>query len=124
VSGVSIPQRLNGWQQGDWDFNLSIGENWGKVGKAVAKAKKLKPLVDFVAKTGAKSPKALKAALKAEPDRYIDLMKAGRSVKDSVGIEMDGQPNVFMFDVPFISGGAEVSVFYGLSNFNAVYDNV
>jgi hypothetical protein len=29
-----------------------------------------------------------------------------------------------MFDVPFISGGAEVSVFYGLSNFNALFDNI
>jgi len=123
VTGVSMPQQLNGWQQGDWDFNLSIGENWGKAAQGVAKVKKVKPLVDFVLKTGARTPKGLKAALKAEPDRWVDLIKQVRSAKDSLDINSNSGPNVFMFDVPFISGGAEVSVFYGLSNFNAVYDN-
>jgi hypothetical protein len=123
VTGVSMPQRLNGWQQGDWDFNLSLGENWGKAAQGMAKVRKLQPLIDFVTKTGARSPKALKWALKAEPDKWIDLIKQVRSLKDSLGIIPNGEPNVFMFDVPFISGGAEVSVFFGLSNFNAVYDN-
>ena len=40
-----------------------------------------------------------------------------------MGLNSNGEPNVFMFDVPFISGGAEVSVFYGLSNFTALHDN-
>lgn len=28
ITGVSMPQRLNGCQQRDWDFNLSLGKNW------------------------------------------------------------------------------------------------
>jgi hypothetical protein len=124
VSGVSLPQQLNGWQQLDWDFNLALGENWGKLAQSTAKVKKLQPLVDFVAKTGARSPKALKAVLKAHPDRWVDLVKQTRSLKDALGLDANGSPNVFMFDVPFISGGAEVSLFYGLSNFNALFDNL
>ena len=124
VSGVKAPQQLNGWQQMDWDFNLSLGENWGKIGQSAGKVRKFKPLIDAVSKIGARTPKALKAALKAEPDRWVDLIKNARSMKDSLGIDPNGDPNVFMFDVPFISGGAEVSLFYGLQNFNAVYDNL
>jgi len=123
VTGVSQPSQLNGWQQGDWDFNLSLGENWGKAVQGVAKVRRLRPLIDFVASTGARTPKALKQALNAHPDRWVDLIKQARSLKDSLGLNSNGEPNVFMFDVPFISGGAEVSVFYGLSNFTALHDN-
>jgi hypothetical protein len=106
-----------------WDFNISIGENWSKAASGVSKVKRLQPLIDFVAKTGAKTPGALKAALKSEPDQWFDLIKQVRSCKDALGINPNGEPNVFMFDVPFISGGAEISVFKALSTYNALYDN-
>jgi hypothetical protein len=124
ISGVKIPQQLNGWQQLDWDFNLALGENWGKLAQGTAKVRKLKPLIDFVTKTGARSPRALKSALRADPDRWVDLVKQTRSFKESLALNSNEGPNVFMFDVPFISCGAEVSLFYGLSNFNALYDNI
>lgn len=56
ITGVTSPAQLNGHQQGDWDFNVSLGGNWSKAAQAAGKAKKLKPLIDALAKIGAKTP--------------------------------------------------------------------
>ncbi len=122
VTGVSNPQRLNGWQQGDPDFNLSLGGNWGKMAQAASKVEKLKPLIDVISKIGAKTPSGLKQVLKAKPDKWVELIKAGKTVHDFIGIDPKGEPNVFVFDIPFAGGGVEASLFYGVSNFNAVLD--
>lgn len=122
ITGVSDPAKLNGHQQGDWDFNLSLGGNWGKMAQATSKAKKLQPLINAIIKLGAKTPGGLKKALSAHPDKWVELIKAGKSVKESLGIDPNGDPNVFMFDVPFIGAGVEASVFFGVSNFNALWD--
>jgi hypothetical protein len=122
ITGVSSPQKLNGYQQGDWDFNVSLGENWGKVAQSTAKVKKLKPLIDTLTKIGARTPSGLKKALKAEPDKWVELIKSGKTVKDYLGIDPNGEPNVFIFDVPYAAVGTEVSVFFGVANFDAVWD--
>jgi hypothetical protein len=122
ITGVANPQKLNGWQQGDTDFNLSLGENWGKMAEASTKIKKLKPLIDVVAKTGTKIPDTLKHLLKAEPDKWVELIKAGQNVKDFKEINPHGEPNVLVFDVPYGGAGLEASLFFGVSNFNAVLD--
>ena len=123
ISGVTSPSQLNGHQEGDWDFNLSLGENWGKLAKGTVMIKKLEPLIQVIKKMGVKTPDQLKKALKAHPDRWVDLIKAGRSLKESLGLGSDNDPKVFMFDVPFVSGGTEASVFFGVANFNAVWDS-
>lgn len=122
VTGVSTPHQLNGHQQGEGDFNLSLGPNWGKAAKGAAKIKKLQPLIDVVKRIGAKTPSSLKKALGNDPDRWVELMEAGSSVKEYLGIDPNGEPNVFIFGVPFAGGGVEASWFYGLSNFEAVWD--
>ena len=122
ISGVSSPQQLNGWQQADGDFNFAIGENWGKMAKSASKLKKIKPVIEAMAKISAKTPGGLKKLLKTEPDRYIDLVKAVKSVRDYRGLKGGEEPEVFMWDVPWLSGGVEASVFYGLQNFNAMWD--
>ena len=123
ITGVSKPEQLNGWQQGDKDFNLALGENWGKMAKSSAKFKKLQPVIQAMAKLGAKTPSQLKCLLKTKPDHYVDLVKAVKSVKDYGGLKKDGDPEVFMWDIPWVSGGAEVSCFYGISTFSALWDN-
>jgi hypothetical protein len=123
ITGVSNPQRLNGWQQGDQDFNLSLGGNWGKMAQATSKVEKLRPLIDVVSKIGAKTPSGLKSVLKAKPDKWVELIKAGKTVKDFLGIDPNGEPNVFVFDIPLAGGGVEASWFFGVSNFNAVWDH-
>lgn len=122
ITGISGPQKLNGWQQADGDFNLAIGENWGKMAKSATKLKKIMPVVEAMGKIGAKTPGALKKLLKTEPDRYVDLVKAAKSVRDYKNLKGGEEPEVFMWDVPWVSGGVEVSLFYGLQNFNAMWD--
>ncbi len=124
ITGVSEPGQLNGHMQGDWDFNLSLGPNWGKVAKAAVKSKQLKPLVKLLNEMGAKTPSGLKKALKANPDKWAELVKQGKALKEAMGIDPNGEPNVFIFDIPFAGGGTEASVFYGVSTFYAVWDNV
>lgn len=122
ITGVTSPAQLNGHQQGDWDFNVSLGGNWSKAAQAAGKAKKLKPLIDALTKIGAKTPAGLKSALKAHPDKWVELIKAGKTVKEYVGIDPNSAPNVFVFDIPFAGVGVEASAFYGLSNFDALWD--
>ena len=122
VTGVTSPEKLNGWQQGDSDFNLALGENWGKLASSASKLDKIQPIIQAMTRLGAKTPGALKKLLKAKPDKYVELVKAVKSVRDFGKLNRDGDPEVFMWDVPWGSGGAEVSAFWGLSNFNAVWD--
>ncbi|MCL6504013.1 MAG: hypothetical protein K6T86_15120 [Pirellulales bacterium] len=124
ITGVNDPGQLNGHMQGDWDFNLSLGPNWGKVAKAAVKAKQLKPLVKLLNEMGAKTPSGLKKVLKAHPDKWAELVKQGKALKEAIGIDPNGEPNVFIFDIPFAGGGTEASVFYGVSTFYAVWENV
>ena len=92
ITGVTSPAQLNGHQQGDWDFNVSLGGNWSKAAQAAGKAKKLKPLIDALAKIGARTPGGLKSALKAHPDKWVELIKAGKTVKEYVGIDPNSAP--------------------------------
>lgn len=123
ITGISTPEKLNGYQQGDWDFNISLVGNWGKMAKSAGKAQKFAPLISVITKIGAKTPSGLKKALAAHPDKWVELIKAGKSVKESLGIDINGEPNVFIFDVPFAGGGVEASVFFGVANLNALWDN-
>jgi len=122
ISGVSSPEKLNGHQEGGWDFNVALGEKWDTVAKSTKKIKKLEPLIKVITKIGAKTPSALKQALKADPDEWVELLKAGKSVKEYLEINPKGEPNVFVFDVPWLGAGTEVSLFYGVANFSALWD--
>jgi hypothetical protein len=75
ITGVKSPGELSGYQQGDWDFNLSLGGNWGKMAKGAGPLKKVKPLIDCLVKLGAKTPGGLKQLLKAHPDKWVELIK-------------------------------------------------
>lgn len=122
ITGVSSPGQVNGFQQGDVDFNLSLGGNWGKVAQTAGKVKRLQPLIEAFAKLGAKTPGGLKTVLKAHPDKWVELIKTAKTMKDFIGIDPNGEPNVFVFDIPYAGGGVEASVFYGVSNFDAMWD--
>jgi len=121
ITGVKDPGDLRGFQQGDWDFNLSLGGNWGKMAKGAKPLSRLKPLIDKVMKLGAKTPGGLKQLLKAHPDKWIELIKTARTMKDFLGIDPDGEPNILIVDVP-LGGGVEASVFFGVANFEALWD--
>ena len=131
IVGVSSPTQLNGHQEGnnltdwtDWEFNLSLGPNWGKLGKAAAKSDRLRPLVDALRKIGAKTPAAFKKALKANPDYYKALKDVCGSLNEILGISDASEPKVIPVDSPWGGVGAEVSLFKSVSNFNAVWDNL
>lgn len=121
VTGVKTPSDLRGHQQGGWDFNAALGASWGKMGKSAAQMKRLKPLIDKLRRIGAKSPAGLKSALKADPDDWMDLTKTARTFREYLGIDPNAEPNVLMIDLP-ISGGFEGSVYYGVANFEALWD--
>jgi hypothetical protein len=123
VTGVTSPSQLNGHQEGDWDFNLTLGPNWGKIAKSAGRTTKLRPLIEALAKIGAKTPTALKRMLKANPDKYGELVDSCRSFNDSLGMGSESGPKVLIFDVPLGGGGVEVSGYFGVSNFNAVWDS-
>lgn len=122
ITGISRPEQLNGWQDGDWDFNLALEENWGKLVNTGAKFKRIKPVIEAMARLGVNTPQALKRLFVTKPDKYFDLVKAVRSVKQYGNLKKDGDPEVFMFDIPYASKGVEASVFFGVSNFNATWD--
>jgi len=122
VTGVSDPSQLHGHQEGDWDANVALGAKWDKIAKGALAANKFRPLIEVLAKIGAKTPKALKSVLKADPDRYVDLIKAVKNLRDSMGAEAS-QPKVFLIDVPWLGGGVEVSVFFGVANYEALWDS-
>lgn len=124
ITGVRNPGQLNGFQSGGADFNVALGGNYGKWVKSATASKKLAPLVEALTKLGAKTPAALKAILKSKPESYGDLYKAAKAVLDFMALTPDGPVNVLAFDVPFVSGGAEVSLFHGISTYYAVYDNL
>jgi hypothetical protein len=123
ITGVQVPSDLNGYMSGGGDFNFAPGPNFGKWIKGGISAAKFKPLVAVLEKIGAKTPKALKEALKIKPEMCGDLYKAGKTVMDTLGIDPGGAVNVVAFDVPFLSAGAEVSFFHGVSTYNAVWDS-
>jgi len=122
ITGVSSPSQVNGFQQGDVDFNVSLAGNWGKLAQSAGKVKKLEPLIEAFAKLGAKTPGGLKAVLKAHPDKWVELIKTAKTMKDFIGIDPSAAPNVFVFDIPYAGGGVEASVFYGVANFDAMWD--
>ncbi len=122
ITGVRSPGQLNGFQQGDVDFNVSLGGNWGKVAQTAGKVKRLQPLIDAFTKLGAKTPGGLKKVLSAHPDKWVELIKTAKTSKDFIGIDAGGEPNVFMFDIPYAGGGVEASVFYGVANIDAMWD--
>jgi hypothetical protein len=119
IAGVSSPSALNGQQEGDWDFSLALGPNWGKM----AKATKLRPLVRALQKVGASTPNGFKRLLKTNPDKYGELVDSCRSFNEVLGIDPTAGPKVVIFDVPLGGGGVEASAYFGVSNFNAVWDS-
>ena len=90
--------------------------------KTDGKVTKLEPLIDAVKKVGARTPEGFKTILKAQPDKWIELIKTGKSLKEYLGIDRNGEPNVFILDVPWAGGGVEASVFFGVANIDAMWD--
>jgi hypothetical protein len=121
IAGVESPAVLNGHQEGDWDFNLALGANWGKAAKAASSANRLAPLIQAARKVGAKTPSGFKKLLQANPDKYAELVDSCRSLNDVLGV--GAEPKVIVFDLP-LGGGVEASAYFGLSTFNAVWDNL
>jgi hypothetical protein len=123
VAGVGNPTQLNGHQEGDWDFNLALGANWGKAVKAGSKANKMQPLIQVLTKIGKRTPSGFKRALQGSPDDHAELVKACRSLNETLGVDAL-EPKVIIFDLPFTGVGVEASAFFGVANFNAVWDNL
>jgi hypothetical protein len=123
ILGVDDPTDLNGHQEGDWDFNLTLGPNWGKAAKAVTKSSRMQPLVKALQKTGASTPSRFKQLVKAHPDKYAELVDSCRSFNETIGAGDGTTPKVILFDLP-LGGGIEASVYFGVANFNAVWDNL
>jgi len=124
ILGVDDPTTLNGHQEGDWDFSLALGPNWGKAAKAASKFPRLQPLVHALRKVGASTPSRFRQLVKAHPDRYAELVDSCRSFSETIGAGNGAGPKVILFDLPFGGGGVEASVYFGVANFNAVWDNL
>ncbi|MFL5060746.1 MAG: hypothetical protein ACJ8DQ_11730 [Xanthobacteraceae bacterium] len=122
ITGVKTPSELNGYQSGDWDANLALGPKWSTIAKGGKTVGKLQPLIDGLRRLGARTPAGLKALLKKNPDKWLDLIKTARTMKDFIGIDPNGPPNVLLIDLPWPAGGAEASIFYGVANFDAMWD--
>lgn len=110
ITGVSDPKQISGYSHKDWDFNVSLGGAWGKIGKLAANLKKFDPLIKVIKKLGVVTPNMLKNLLVTDPDGYTELYKASTALKDSFGIQSD-KPAIYIIDTP-IAFGAEASVFY------------
>jgi len=115
VSGVSSPGQLNGHQEGGVDFNLSVGAKLADAAK-LAKYTKLVKVIQAFGKT----PDGLRKILR-NPGTYADFVKLVKGAME--GLEFASEPKVVVIGVPFAGGGAEASVFFGVSNFNALWDN-
>jgi hypothetical protein len=122
LTGVTQPSQLNGFQTDGRDFTLSLGENWGKIAKTGGSAKKFAPIIQAIAKIGAKTPKGLKTVLKAEPDRYGDLVKAVGQFRETLGAAAE-EVNAYLVDIPWAGGGVEASVYFGVANYTALWDS-
>jgi hypothetical protein len=121
ITGVSGPERLVGYQDGGWDFNLALGANWGKAAEATSKIKKLKPLIDELTKIGGRTPSTLKRLLNAEPKKWEEMITRFKELKDAVKMGTTGEPQVLTFGLPWppTSFGVEVSFFYKVANFGS-----
>jgi hypothetical protein len=122
VTGVNRPSQLNGFQDGAGDFSFALGEKWDAFVKGGGAAKKFAPILTAIARIGAKTPRELKAALKAKPDMYGALVKSVKQFKDSIGAAAEEQ-KVYLVDVPWGGFGAEVALFFGVANYTAVWDS-
>jgi hypothetical protein len=114
ATGVTDPSQIHGLQSLAGDFNVSLGAKWGHFAK-LGKMRKLQPFVDAFMKIGAKTPGSLKAALKSNPDNWINLYKNSASLKDALGVGPNDPPSLMVLDMPFVGAGTEVSLFYGLT---------
>ena len=74
-------------------------------------------------KIGANTPSGFKRAVQASPDKYGDLVDSCRSFNEALGMGAASEPKVLIFDSPFGGGGVEAYGYFGVSNFNAVWDN-
>lgn len=109
VTGVRQPSDVSGLKQTDWDFNASLGEQWGKLAKA-AKLAKIAPIVEPILKLGAKSPEALAKLIKAHPEKWAEAIKQSKTALEASGLDINGKPNVLIIDTP-VGGGLELSIY-------------
>lgn len=126
VGGVKRAADLNGHMQGEMDFNLAIGAKFGplikaalaaKAAKAAKGAARFKPLLNFMTKVGAKTPKGFRTALK-DPEKIAELGKLVKNNAEAWGLQKNN-PNVIMIDFPFLGVGTEVSFFHAVSEYHA-----
>jgi len=122
ITSLRDPSQLNKLMTGGMDFSLAIGGNAGeliKAGSVGAKLKKLEPLVKAILKIGGKTPDILKKQL-MHPDKMGDLYKAIKSLRETLQSEDDKpEPEVLVADLP-VSGGTEVAIFHGVSEFRVL----
>jgi hypothetical protein len=114
ATGIDHASDLHNLQALEKDFAVSLGAKWGHAAK-IAKMNKIKPFIDKLLQVGAKTPEGLKKALKANPDKWIELHKNCSSLKDALGVGPGDPPKLFVLDVPFAGAGTELSFYWGLT---------
>lgn len=100
----------------------SLGPKWGQMGKSAAKLTRLQPLIELIAKIGAKTPGGLKKALKAHPDEWVELIEKAKDLRDVLGAD-GGEPNVMLIDLPYLGGGTEAPAFDGVATYEAPWES-
>lgn len=118
VSGVKYPSQLNGHMQGEMDWNVALGAKFGKIVKAATSTSKYAPLVRFITRVGAKTPRGFREFLLKNPDKIADLLKLVKTNKEAWGLSND-EPNVLFIDIPAAGGGTEISIYHAVTEFNA-----
>ncbi len=114
VANAKSPGDLNGHMEGGLDFNLALGPRWSKAGS-------LQPFVDAVVRIVGRSPSGVKRVL-SKADKWAEVAKIAKSVVEYLSIDPNGEPKVLVVGIPGPGGGAEASVFHGVSKFEAVWD--
>lgn len=119
ISGMDKHNELNGYvKPADWDFNVSVGAN---VGKAV-KLGKLAPAINFFKKLQVGRVAEFAAKMKkigADPEKAAELIKQLRGLKEALGMSGNNL-DVFAFDIPFVPGTLEVSLFWVASEYRSL----
>ena len=94
-------QNMNGTQDADWGFNLSLGGKWDSVVKGLKQFK----FFAIMARLG-------KNFLKATPSDIDNLRNAMAYLYTAYDMsKTDGKPKLVAIDIPFAGIGAEVSWF-------------
>ncbi len=108
ITGIYHPKDLNTIQFGGVDWNFALAGKWSSFLKWSSKASQIAALVEASKLKKFASPSAISTA--------ATVVKGSAA---STGLVIDDpMPSMVCIDIPFLGGGAEASVYYGITSFS------